>query len=165
MQVKMKLTDAQAWECLRAAIHIEEVSEKGTANPQRYNKDLSYYDYIIECAEAIASEWVVANYFSLPFDPYENKFKVKADVGKGIEVRWTKYVHGQLIIHEYDRPTDIAVLVTGKAPYFFIAGWIPIAMAQKPRYKHSKQPNWWVTQINLQPIANLVRSSYGTTAI
>jgi len=57
-----------------------------------------------------------------------------------------------MIIHEYDRPTDIAVLVTGKAPHYYIAGWIPVAMAQRPKYRHSKQPNWWVSQINLQPI-------------
>ena len=91
--------------------------------------------------------------------------KVKADVGAAIEVRWTKYELGQLIVYEYDRPTDIAVLVTGTAPNYYIAGWIPVTMAQKPRYRHSKQPTWWVTQINLQPIENLRKSNYGTSAI
>ena len=87
------------------------------------------------------------------------------NVGNAIEVRWTKYVTGQLIIHEYDRPNDIAVLVTGQAPHYFIAGWIPIAIAQRAKYRHSKQPNWWVTQINLQPIENLRKSNYGQSAI
>jgi hypothetical protein len=92
----------------------------------------------------------------------KSKGKVKSRRGQShFEVRWTKYVAGQLIIHEYDRPTDIAILVTGQSPHYFIAGWIPIAMAQKPRYRHSKQPNWWVTQINLQPIENLRKSNYG----
>lgn len=162
--MKMTLTDQQTWECLRAAIAHEEINGIGSGNRQRHNQT-SYMEYLTECAEAIGSEWVVANYFGLSFDPYEIKMKIKADVGKGIEVRWTKYMQGQLIVHEYDRPTDIAVLVTGQAPHYFIAGWIPVAMAQKPRYRHSKQPNWWVTQINLQPIENLVRSSYGHTAI
>jgi hypothetical protein len=38
-------------------------------------------------------------------------------------------------------------------------------MAQRPKYRHSKQPNWWVTQINLQPIENLRKSNYGQSAI
>jgi hypothetical protein len=80
-------------------------------------------------------------------------------------VRWTKYVAGQLIIHEYDRTDDVAILVTGESPHYFIAGWIPIAIAKRPKYRHSKQPNWWVTQINLQPIENLRRSNYGHSAI
>lgn len=165
LPLNMTLTDQEAWECFKAAIAFEEASGKGCGNPQHYRKEMPYLEYMIECAEAIASEWVVAKYFGLPFDPYENKYKKKADVGKGIEVRWTKYEFGQLIVHEYDRPTDIAVLVTGQCPNYYLAGWIPVAMAQRAKYKHSKQPNWWVTQINLQPIANLVRSSYGHTAI
>lgn len=167
--MNMTLSDEEAWQCFKAAIHFEEVSGKGCGNPQHYRKEMPYLEYIVECAEAIASEWVVAKYFSLPFDPFENKYKTKADVtlpnGNGLEVKWTKYMQGQLIVHEYDRPEDIAVLVTGQCPDYYIAGWLPIAMAKRPKYKHTKQPNWWVTQINLQPIANLVRSSYGQTAI
>ena len=97
----------------------------------------------------------------LPFDPFEQKGKVKADVGHKFEVRWTKYDGGQLIVHEYDRPSDVAILVTGKSPRYVIAGWIPIAMAQKDRYRSSTQPNWWVTQINIHPIENLRKTTYG----
>lgn len=165
LQMKMELTHDEQMVCMLAAVKLTAESNKGMDNPQRYQKSLATFDYLVESAEAIGSEWVVAKYFNLPFDPYENKFKVKADVGNAIEVRWTKYVAGQLIIHEYDRPNDIAVLVTGQAPHYFIAGWIPIAMAQRPKYRHSKQPNWWVTQINLQPIENLRRSTYGHSAI
>jgi hypothetical protein len=130
-----------------------------------YTKDKTLHELLAQDAEAIGSEWAVAKYFNLDFDPFEEKGKEKADVGKGIEVRWTKYTEGQLIVHEYDRLTDIAVLVTGQAPNYFIAGWIPISMAQRPKYRHTKQPNWWVTQINLQPIENLRKSNYGHSAI
>jgi hypothetical protein len=163
--MKMQLTQEEEIICMLAAVKLTAESTKGTDNPQRHQKQLGTFEYLVESAEAIGSEWVVAKYFNLPFDPYENKFKVKADVGNAIEVRWTKYVTGQLIIHEYDRPTDIAVLVTGQSPHYFIAGWIPVAMAQRPKYRHSKQPNWWVTQINLQPIENLRKSNYGQSAI
>jgi len=130
-----------------------------------YTSDKSFHDQIAQDAESIGSEWVVAKYFDFPFEPFEQKGKFKADVGHHFEVRWTKYDIGQLIIHEYDRPSDVAILVTGKSPRYFIAGWIPVAMAQKPRFRSSTQPNWWVTQINLQPIENLRRSTYGNNPV
>lgn len=163
--MKMQLTRAEEVICLKAAIEFSVNGTMDADHKQRHNQQMNFYEYIAECAEAIGSEWVVAKYFGLAFDPFEQKLKNKADVGNAIEVKWTKYVAGQLIIHEYDRPNDIAVLVTGQSPHYFIAGWIPIAMAQKPRYRHSKQPNWWVTQINLQPIENLRKSNYGNIAI
>jgi len=66
-----------------------------------------------------------------------------------------------LIVHEYDRVADIAILVTGSTPHYYIAGWIPVAIAQKARFRHSNQPNWWVSQINLQPIESLRKSIHG----
>ena len=108
----MTLTHDEQMICMLSAIKWEADTHKGIDNPQRYQKELTMYEYLVESAEAIGSEWVVAKYFDLPFDPYESKWKQKADVGNSIEVRWTKYVAGQLIVHEYDRPNDIAVLVT-----------------------------------------------------
>lgn len=163
--MKMQLTHDEQIHCVLGAIDIHKKSGNLLESPDHLRPKMAIFDHIVEKSEAIGSEWVVAKYFNLPFDPYENKWKVKADVGNAIEVKWTKYDMGQLVIHEYDRPTDIAVLVTGKAPHYYIAGWIPVAMAQRPKYRHSKQPNWWVSQINLQPIENLRKSNYGNTAI
>jgi hypothetical protein len=134
-----------------------------------YTKDKNLHELIAQYAEALGAEWIVAKYLQADYDPFISKHKEAADVlsptGSQIEVRWTKYVAGQLIVHEYDRPNDIAVLVTGQAPHYFIAGWIPVSIAQRAKYRHSKQPNWWVTQINLQPIENLRRSNYGQSSI
>ncbi len=80
--MKMQLTDTETWECLRAATKHEEINGIGSGNRARHNQT-SYMEYLVECAEAIGSEWAVAKYFNLPFDPYEIKMKVKADVGKG----------------------------------------------------------------------------------
>jgi len=101
-----------------AAVKI--TSDKGDLLESKghYN-DTPFMTYLAELAESIGSEWAVAKYFGLPFDPFEDKGKRKADVGAGIEVRWTKYELGQLIVYEYDRPNDIAVLVTGTAPNYF----------------------------------------------
>lgn len=160
--MKIKLTQNEMNLCMVAS--VKKADTHHGLLPLKYDAP-SYMGQLAQMAESIAAEWVVAKYFELPFDPFEDKYKVKADVGAGIEVRWTKYELGQLIVYESDRPTDIAVLVTGEAPNYYIAGWIPVAMAQKPRYRHTKQPTWWVTQINLQPIENLRKSSYGTHAI
>lgn len=127
----------------------------------RYDHSCNFHDMIAQQAEAIGAEMAVANYFNfLNFDPSKSLFKETADVGANLEVRWTKYENGQLIVYPNDRASDIAILVTGKSPTYVIAGWIPISVARKPKYKHRSQETWWVTQINLQPIENLVRSNY-----
>jgi hypothetical protein len=164
--MKMTLTRQEEFTCHDAAIHLaKENKDYWQTRAGGYSTDKSLHDLIAQDAQSIGSEWVVAKYLGYEFKPFEQKGKVKADVGSHFEVRWTKYVAGQLIVHEYDRPTDVAILVTGESPHYFIAGWIPIAIAQKPRYRHSKQPNWWVTQINLQPIENLRKSNYGINPV
>jgi hypothetical protein len=130
-----------------------------------YTKDKNLHELIAQYAEALGAEWIVAKYLGVDYDPFVSKHKQAADVSSNIEVRWTKYVAGHLVVHEYDRDKDVAILVTGESPNYFIAGWIPVSMAKRTKYRHSKQPNWWVTQINLQPIENLRRSNYGHSAI
>ena len=160
--MRISLTRDEQFICHEAAVALAKANtDYWTTRDGNYSKDKSFHELIAQDAESIGSEWVVAKYLGYSFDPFEQKNKIKADVGLDLEVKWTKYEGGQLVIHEYDRPTDVAILVTGKSPSYFIAGWIPIAVAQKPRYRSSSQPNWWVTQINLQPIENLRRTTYG----
>ena len=164
--MKMALTRQEEFICHEAAIALAKNNKdyhewkEGSYTPEK-----SFHDQIAQDAHSIGAEWVVAKYLNLDFQPFEDKGKRRADVGSHFEVRWTKYVAGHLVVHEYDRPNDVAILVTGESPNYFIAGWIPIAMAKRTKYRHSKQPNWWVTQINLQPIENLRRSNYGQSAI
>ena len=165
VQMKMTLGHDDEITCVKAALVRIERTDERPDGAKRYDTGLNFPEYVAQYAETIASELIVARYFGVDYDPFESKYKDHADVGAGIEVKYTPYIQGQLIVHEYDRPNDIAVLVTGKSPHYFIAGWIPIAMAKRPKYRHSKQPNWWVTQINLQPIENLRRSTYGNAAI
>jgi len=166
LQMKMQLSREQQITCHEAAIsHYKADTFLHPGMDSTYTKDKNLHELIAQYAEALGAEWIVAKYLGVDYDPIVSKHKEAADVSSNIEVRWTKYVAGQLIVHEYDRSNDIAILVTGTAPHYFIAGWIPIAMAQRPKYRHSKQPNWWVTQINLQPIENLRRSNYGQSSI
>lgn len=166
LQMKMQLSREQQITCHEAAIsHYKAETFLHPGMDSTYTKDKNLHELIAQYAEALGAEWVVAKYLGVDYDPFVSKHKEAADVASNIEVRWTRYVAGQLIVHEYDRSNDIAILVTGQAPHYFIAGWIPIAMAQRPKYRHTKQPNWWVTQINLQPIENLRKSNYGQSSI
>lgn len=130
----------------------------------RYNLALNTHEQVGELAESIASEIVVARYFGQDYDAADNKGKRHADVASGLEVKWTKYESGHLIIYPNDRTQDVAILVVGKSPSYRIIGWIPIQFAKRPKYKHRSQETWWIEQSNLFPIEDLVRSQHGHLA-
>ena len=163
--VIMRVSRAEELTCLEAAMSFIKNGDETLDTDRRYNTTLTFYERVAELAETIASEWIVAKHLGLDYDPFKPKMKKLADVGEHFEVKWTRHVEGQLIVHEYDRVSDVAILVTGQTPNYHIRGWIPVAMAQKSRYRHTNQPNWWVSQINLQPIENLGRSNYANPKI
>ena len=81
--MKIKLTANEMCVCMVAAVKL--TSDKGDLLESKghYN-DNPFMTYLAELAESIGSEWAVAKYFGLPFDPFEDKGKRKADVGAGI---------------------------------------------------------------------------------
>ena len=113
---------------------------------------LSLHDFLAQDAQSIASEWVVAKLMGYGFDPYKQKGKRIADVGDNLEIRWTKYDYGKLIVRKYDRNEDIAILVTGEGPAYTVVGAMPVKMARTDKYKHPTQPNYWVPQPDLRTI-------------
>ena len=159
--MKIQISRKDEITCLKAAVSFIENGDETLDTARRYNTQLTFYDRVGELAESIAAEWVVAKHLNLAYDPFLPKMKKMADVGDKFEVKWSHHIEGQLIVHEYDRVADIAILVTGQSPHYYIAGWIPVAIAQKARFRHSNQPNWWVSQINLQPIESLRKSIHG----
>jgi len=161
MKVKPTIED----KVLAHTVALERIAlVQGQADDKsRYDKRLNFHEYVAQVAESIVAEILVARYLGyVDFDPRASRFKDTADVGSFVEVKWTRYENGQMIIYENDRNTDVAILVTGSSPNYSLAGWIPVVMAKKPKYRNSKQPTWWVTQQNLQPIENLKGSNYGT---
>lgn len=164
MKIKPTIED----KVLAHTVALERIAEIGghPDHDSRYDKRLGFHDYVAQVAESIVAEILVARYLGyVDFDPRSSRFKQTADVGSNIEVRWTRYDTGSLIVYENDRVTDVAVLVTGRSPNYNLAGWIPVAIAKKPRYRSSSQPTWWVTQQNLQPIETLKGSNYGTASL
>ena len=131
----------------------------------RYNLALNTHEQVSELAESITAELIVARYFGLDYDACQNNGKHHADVGQGLEIKWTKYESGHLIIYPNDRDSDVAVMVVGKSPTYRIAGWIPVQFAKRAKYKHRSQDSWWIEQHNLFPIEDLVRSEHGRSLI
>jgi len=126
----------------------------------------NYFRDVLIASESAAAEMAVARSLGImDFKPTANTFKAMADVAENIEVKWTSWTDGHLIVHPKDRDSDIAVLVVGDCPKFKVIGWIPMVIAKKPRFKHSKMDAWWISQINLQPIETLKRSSYAPIQI
>lgn len=164
MMIKMKISDADEWAIHNRAAHVV-FSLDDLSRVQRYNAKLNNYERVTEYAESLGAEMVVARYFGLDYDVNVSNGKRNADVGKGIEVKWTSYINGSLIVYPNDRVDDVAVLVVGRSPEYYIVGWLPVKQAMQKQFKNSQQDSWWVNQDSLNPIGDLVRSSYAATHI
>ena len=99
------------------------------------------------------------------FEPTINTFKTSADVASKVEVKWTKWQDGHMVIHPSDRNTDIAILVVGKSPEYYLVGWIPVAHAKVSQYWVTSEQNWWVGQRNLRPMESFIGSIYANAAL
>jgi hypothetical protein len=164
MMIKMKISDADEWAIHNRAAQVVFGQVELSTQP-RYNSKLNNYERVAEYAESIGSEIVVARYFGLDYDIEKSNGKRNADVGKGLEIKWTSYINGSLIVYPNDRVDDVAVLVVGRSPEYYIVGWLPVKQAMQKQFKNSQQDSWWVNQDSLNPIGDLVRSSYATTHI
>jgi len=162
---KINVTQADEWAIFNHAAAVVFNWDESKPQTPRYNNTLNNYERVIELAQSLAAELCVARYFGLDYDMSDNKGKIRADVARGIEVKWTSYIGGNLIVYPSDRDDDVAVLVVGKSPDYYIVGWLPVAFAKRKRFKNPRQDTWWVDQGNLNPIENLVRSEYATAAI
>jgi hypothetical protein len=117
---------------------------------------LTLAESIARDAQSIGAEMVVARYLGIKnFEPTYNTFKNSADVGAKFEVKWTKWGEGSLIIKPNDRDQDIAILVVGASPTYTLCGWIPVAIAKKPKYANSRGDSYWVGQQDLRPMDTL----------
>ena len=126
---------------------------------------VNLHESIARDAEAIGAEMVVAKYFGIvDFEPTVNGFKIHADLGANVEVKWTKWKDGNLILTQRDRDSDVAVLVTGQSPEYYICGWTYIRTARRPARQRG-DGSWWINQSDLHPIEDLARAVYDKTSL
>ena len=161
----MTISAADEWAIHKRAVDVVFSYSGQLGTTIRYNSKLNNHEQVSVYSESLGAEMIVARYFGLDYDINVSNGKRGADVGQGLEVRWTSYVGGNLIVYPNDRETDIAVLVVGKSPVYHIAGWLPVSFARRKRFKNPRQDSWWVDQANLNPIDTLIRSEYATAAI
>jgi hypothetical protein len=138
-----------AQECQAAEVALARAIEiRATPlHASRWNQAVNFHEMIAECAESVGAEIAVAQYFGIKgFKPTINTFKNEADVMARLEVKWTKYANGHLIINATDRDDDVAMLVTGKSPVYQLIGWIPVKLARCELFKHESQDNHWIPQ-------------------
>ena len=141
----------------KRALHINARPDHAS----RKDKNLNFHEFVAQLSEAVGAEMSVARYFKLTdFKPTVDTFKNEADVGASIEVKWTKWVDGHMVIHQSDRMKDVAILVTGKSPTYQLAGWLPVSMAKSKRNWRVQDKNWWIGQKDLLPIEDFLRSDY-----
>jgi hypothetical protein len=161
--IKMPITRQKEWLALSKSFARIGRLDFDPNHESRKDRGLTLFEYVIQMAQSIGAEIAVAKYFGDEnFDPTVDTFKREADVGSQIEVKWTLWQDGHLILNGTDRPQDVAILVVNKAPNYVLAGWIPIAMAMREKYRRG-DGSYWIPQTDLQPIENLRSSNYGDT--
>ena len=165
--IDIKLTLADELLAARVGLERTEYSKRnGHIHSFKVSTAGNYFKDIMAASGAVAGEIAVAKSLGIKdFIPTANTFKSAADIGENIEVKWTAWHGGHLVIHPKDRDSDVAILVVGESPNLRVVGWLPIIQAKRPKYKHTKDDAWWVSQINLHPIEDLVRSIYGNASI
>jgi hypothetical protein len=145
---------------IRAINYTEQWQGKwAKPNYQTAKQQINFPQLVDQQSDALGAEVAVAKYFKQPIDLSNLNYKTKADVGHNIEVKHTKWKDGSLILRDHDRKEDIAILVTGSMPRYYLCGWIPIAVARRPSQKRNDGA-WWIGQQDLHPMGNLVRSMY-----
>ena len=162
---KITLTHDEEVQAAAAAFLCE---SKGAENFYFHDQNMrgNIHESIRRTAEALGAEIAAAKYFGIADFKLEIiKFKERADLGNRIEVKHTKWLDGHLILRERDRTQDLAVLVVGESPIYYVKGWIPIRAAKTSRFKHDKDGSWWVSQINLNSMENLKESNFGNLEI
>ena len=152
-------------EIMAASVGFRRTVENAGKTDRSVQK-VNFFESIARDGEAAGAELALAKYFEIPdFELSVGTFKNQADIGSRIECKWTRWQDGHLIIKDSDRDQDIAVLVVGQSPTYYVVGWIPVAVAKKPRFKHAKSDSWWVSQINLRPIETLRSSNHAHTSL
>lgn len=90
------------------------------SDTQSFSPDGNWSIHIEGSAGEMACAQALGCYWSGSVDTY----RTKSDLGNGVEVRTRKNHEHDLIVREKDSDDAVFFLVTGKAPYFRVHGWI-----------------------------------------
>jgi hypothetical protein len=68
---------------------IQHCTNRPADHPMRFQRNLSWFEYVAQMAESMAAEWLVARTLGYDYSPGITWDKSKADVGNNIEVKWS----------------------------------------------------------------------------
>ena len=118
--------------------------------------------------QGFGAEYAVASWTGLPWN---RGVRSKADVGRNVEVRQTRYSDGMLVLKSFDHFDRLFVLAVGRFPSYRLAGWIPgsdaiekgrqflpgerVAFRTGGAAHASSSGGWIVPQAALRPMADL----------
>lgn len=80
-----------------------------------------------------------------------NQYQYPGDVGD-VQVRWTKYTNGHLLVYDADNSAQRVYLVVGAYPTMRVAGSIMIGKAKKPEYFRQDAGYYWIPQDKLEAL-------------
>lgn len=158
---------------MRIALTTEEMIEYGSAGIARcanamekqrkgahgFNRDYERWQIDVE---GLLAEAAAAKALNLPYSPTVGRLDTaEGDIGKGLQVRSTKYNTGSLLVHDRDPEQDTFILVTGVYGVYDIRGWIKAIHAKQPELwkTYKGRGAYWVPQSMLQPMDKLVLPS------
>lgn len=154
MTVDVTLTSVETQQAamVGALRHIE-ATKRGLSNRFGADPDNGWTLNIEGAAGELAVARVLDRYWGMPV----NTFRRGGDVGQ-LQVRTRSRHHYELIVRSADRDTDIFILVTGRAPWFRVHGFMVGADAKRPAWmqRHAGRPAaYFVPQAALRPIEDL----------
>lgn len=82
-------------------------------NDYALNDPISWVGAEIVSGNIIGRKWV-----------YRTEPDSDGDLGPKEQVRWTKHVHGHLILHPEDKSDHKFIFVTGEFPHYEVKGWV-----------------------------------------
>lgn len=107
--------------------------------------------------EGAMGELCVARVLDIEWSESVDTFQHGGDVGH-LQVKTRSRHTYDLIVRPDARPSDFYVLVTGKAPYYIVRGWIRAQDATRKEWVHDfgcRPDAWFVPKEALLPIESL----------
>lgn len=131
------------------ARHIQALKER---RPDRHGArcDDGWSLHIEGAAGEMAAARAMGRYWDAPVGTY----RVGGDIGE-LQVRTRSDPSYELLIRPNDRDSDVFVLVTGRAPYFTVHGWITGADAKQAQWVKThggRPPAYFVPHAALRPL-------------
>lgn len=132
---KVELLHACAVGVYRRAMHMYALA-KGEIDPSgRAGAPEPWHEI-----EGAVGEYVVAKFLNINWPGDWWTRKRTADLLPDIEVRWTKYNDGHLLIKDGDPITNRYVLVVGAIPTYYVVGWVYGNEGTKQEYYRPIKP-------------------------